>query len=82
MDKSGVLDPHRMYPRFTPRADDELSMMAEIAVDACHKAMAAAGKMPEDIDAVICGASNMQRADPPWPSKFNRPWASTVSRST
>ncbi len=64
MDKSGVLDPHRMYPRFTPRADDELSMMAEIAVDACHKAMAAAGKKPEDIDAVICGASNMQRAYP------------------
>ena len=38
-------------------------MMAEIAVDACHKAMAAAGK-GLNIDAVICGASNMQRAYP------------------
>lgn len=64
MDKSGILDPQRMYPRFTPRADDELSMMAEIAVDACRKAMEAAGKKPEDVDAVICGASNMQRAYP------------------
>lgn len=64
MDKSGILDPQRMYPRFTPRADDELSMMAEIAGDACRKAMEAAGKKPEDVDAVICGASNMQRAYP------------------
>jgi beta-ketodecanoyl-[acyl-carrier-protein] synthase len=64
MDKEGILDPARMHPRFVPRPDDQLSLMAEIAVDAARKAMAQAGKKPEDIDAVICSASNMQRAYP------------------
>jgi beta-ketodecanoyl-[acyl-carrier-protein] synthase len=64
IDKDGVLDPHRMYPRFSERADDELSLMAEIAVLAAKQAMAQAGKQGADIDAVICSASNMQRAYP------------------
>jgi beta-ketodecanoyl-[acyl-carrier-protein] synthase len=64
LDKAGVLDPTRMYPRFEERADDQLSLMAEIAVDACKQALAAAGKQPGDVDAVICAASNMQRAYP------------------
>ena len=44
MDKAGVLDPTRMRPQFEPRPDEELSLMAEIAVDAAQQAMAAAGK--------------------------------------
>ncbi|MDO9238030.1 MAG: beta-ketoacyl-ACP synthase III [Aquabacterium sp.] len=64
IDKEGVLDPSRMYPRFVERADDQLSLMAEIAVDAAKKAMAQAGKKGEDIDAVICSSANMQRAYP------------------
>ncbi|MBA4344793.1 MAG: beta-ketoacyl-ACP synthase III [Methylibium sp.] len=64
IDKAGVLDPTRMYPRFEERADDQLSLMAEIAVDAGAKALAAAGKKPEDVDLVICSAANMQRAYP------------------
>lgn len=64
LDKEGVLDPTRMYPRFQERADDELSLMAEIAVDAARQAIAAAGKKPEDIDAVLCASANMQRAYP------------------
>ena len=64
MDKEGVLDVNRMYPRLAERSDDQLSLMAEIAVDACKKALAAAGKTPADVDAVICSASNMQRAYP------------------
>jgi beta-ketodecanoyl-[acyl-carrier-protein] synthase len=64
MDKAGVLDPARMFPRFEERADDQISLMAEIAVDACRQALAAAGKQPSDVDAVICAASNMQRAYP------------------
>lgn len=64
MDKDGVLDPSRMYPRFVERPDDQLSLMAEIAVDAAKKAMAQAGKKGEDIDAVICSSANMQRAYP------------------
>ena len=64
IDKEGVLDPTRMYPRFQERADDQLSLMAEIAVDAGRKALEAAGKKPEDVDAVICSAANMQRPYP------------------
>ena len=64
LDKAGVLDPTRMKPRFAPRADDELSLMAEIAVAAAKQAMAAAGKQGSDIDGVLCAAANMQRAYP------------------
>ncbi len=64
IDKAGVLDPTRMRPHFAPRPDGELSLMAEIAVDAAKKAMAAAGKQPSDIDGVLCAAANMQRAYP------------------
>ena len=64
IEKSGVVDPARMRPRFTERGDDELSLMAEIAVDACRKALAAAGKTGADVDAIFCAASNMQRAYP------------------
>jgi beta-ketodecanoyl-[acyl-carrier-protein] synthase len=64
MDKEGVLDVNRMYPRLQERADDQLSLMAEIAVEAAKKAMAQAGKQGSDIDAVICSSANMQRAYP------------------
>jgi len=64
MDKEGVLDPQRLRPRFAPRRNDELSLQAEIAVGAGRQALAAAGRDPTDIDAVICAASNMQRPYP------------------
>jgi len=64
IDKTGVLDPARMKPRFEPRPDEQLSLMAEIAVHAAKKAMAAAGKTGADIDGVLCAAANMQRAYP------------------
>ena len=64
IDKAGVLDPTRMRPHFEPRPDGELSLMAEIAVDAARQAMAAAGKTGADIDGVLCAAANMQRAYP------------------
>jgi len=64
IDKTGVLDPTRMKPHFAPRPDDQISLMAEIAVDAARKAMAAAGKQGSDIDSVLCAAANMQRAYP------------------
>ncbi len=62
--KDGVLDPTRMYPRFQPRPDDQLSLMAEIAVDAARQALDAAGRSGADVDMVLCAASNMQRAYP------------------
>jgi beta-ketodecanoyl-[acyl-carrier-protein] synthase len=64
IDKAGVLDPTRMRPKFEPRPDSELSLMAEIAVDASKKALAAAGKEAAQVDAVLCAAANMQRAYP------------------
>ncbi len=64
LEKEGVLDPTRMKPRFTPRTDGELSLMAEIAVAAAKQALAAAGKQGSDIDGVLCAAANMQRAYP------------------
>lgn len=64
LDKSGVLDPARMYPKLPVRADDEPSFMAEMAVDAALQAMAQAGRSAADIDAVICAASNHERAYP------------------
>ncbi len=63
-DKAGVLDPERMRPRFAERRNDELSLMAEIGAIAARDAMQQAGKAAADVDAVICAASNMQRAYP------------------
>jgi beta-ketodecanoyl-[acyl-carrier-protein] synthase len=64
MDKAGVLDPHRMRPRFATRPDGELSMMAEIGVKAAQDALQKAGKTAADVDGLICAAANMQRAYP------------------
>ena len=64
MEKEGILNPDRLHPYFKERPNSELSMMAEIAVDAGRKAMEDAGLVAADIDAVICSASNMQRAYP------------------
>ena len=64
MDKAGVLDPQRMRPKFAPRANDEVSMQAAMAIAAGRDALAAAGRLPADIDMVLCAASNMQRAYP------------------
>ena len=64
VDKSGVLDPGVMHPLLRQRSDDEPSLMAEMGVDAAQQALAQAGKKPEDVDAVICAASNLERAYP------------------
>jgi beta-ketodecanoyl-[acyl-carrier-protein] synthase len=64
LEKEGVLDPTRMKPKFEPRPDEALSLMAEIAVHAGRQAIAAAGRVPADVDAVLCAAANMQRAYP------------------
>ena len=53
-----------MHPLLRQRSDDEPSIMAEMGVDACQKALAAAGKTAADVGAVICAASNLERAYP------------------
>ena len=64
LDKAGVLDPARMYPRLAARPDDAPSQMAEMAVTACGDALTQAGVDAGEIDAVICAASNHERAYP------------------
>jgi len=64
LDKTGVLDPERMVPHLPERSNDELSILAEMAVKAAQEAIAAWGKPVSEIGAVLCAASNMQRPYP------------------
>ncbi|MDZ4108476.1 MAG: beta-ketoacyl-ACP synthase III [Brevundimonas sp.] len=64
LDKTGVLDPERMVPHLPERSNDELSIMAEMAVAAARQAIAAWGKPVSEIGAVLCAASNMPRPYP------------------
>lgn len=64
IDKSGTLDPAIMTPRIPERPNDELSVLAEIGVAAARQAMAQAGRTADQVDGVICAASNMQRGYP------------------
>jgi len=64
MDKRGVTDPRVMRPIIPERPNEEISILAEIAVAAAREAIARWGKSAGEIDAVICAASNMQRAYP------------------
>ncbi len=64
MDKQGVLDPKRLRPRIRLRSEDEISIQAEICLVAAREALAQAGREGADIDAIIVGCSNLQRAYP------------------
>ncbi len=64
LDKKGVLDPSVMHPLLRQRGDDEPSVMTEMGVDAARRALSQAGREPEDVGAVICAASNLERAYP------------------
>lgn len=62
--KEGALDITRMKPKIAPRADDELSHQAEIAVEAARLALASANVTADEIDAVIVSCAYTQRAYP------------------
>ena len=64
VEKSGVLDPERMRPHLPTRTEDELGIQAEMALPAVHEALAMAGRTGADVDAIIVGCSNLQRAYP------------------
>ncbi len=64
MSKASLLDPAVMAPRWKERPNQELSVLAEIGVAAAADALARAGRSADDVDAVLCAASNMQRAYP------------------
>ncbi len=64
VDKTGLVDPERMAPNIPERPNEEISVLAEMAVAAAREAIARWGKPVSEIGAVICAASNMQRAYP------------------
>ena len=64
MSKASLLDPAVMAPRWPERPNDEISVLAEMGVKAAQDALARAGRDPSQVDAVLCAASNMQRAYP------------------
>jgi beta-ketodecanoyl-[acyl-carrier-protein] synthase len=64
MDKSGLVDPDVMRPVIPERSNEEISVLAEMAVEAARQAIERWGKDVSEIGAVICAASNMQRAYP------------------
>lgn len=64
VDKSGLVDPDLMRPVIPERPNNQISVLAEIAVEAAKQAIERWGKDVSQIGAVICAASNMQRAYP------------------
>lgn len=64
MNKSGILDPGLLQPVLAPRADEALSLQAEMCVSAATQALSKAGLAAKDIDVVIVACSNFQRAYP------------------
>lgn len=64
INKGGILDPDRLVPVLPERPNEAQSIQCEISVAAAREAMDQAGKRPQDIDAVIVAASNMQRPYP------------------
>jgi len=64
MDKAGILDINRMAPHIPARPNSEISVLAEMAVNAARDAMHSAELNASDIDVVICAASNLQRGYP------------------
>lgn len=63
-DKSGLTDPERLCPNIPDRAEDQLSIQAEYAINAAKRALAVAGRAGEDVDLVVLGAANLQRMYP------------------
>jgi len=64
LDKQGVLDVERMVPDIPERPNEQLSLMAEVAVIAAKQALERAGRAASDVDAVICSCSSLQRPYP------------------
>lgn len=64
IDKAGILDPARMAPEIPERSNDQISVLAEMAVLAAQDAISRWGKPTSRIGAVLCAASNMQRPYP------------------
>jgi beta-ketodecanoyl-[acyl-carrier-protein] synthase len=62
--KEGMLDPDVMCPRLPERANEEISLSAEMGLAAAKQALDAARRTPADVDGIIVAASIMQRPYP------------------
>ena len=63
-EKSGILDIDRMMPLLTERDNEELSLQAEMGVEAAKEAMKNANISAKEIDVVIFASLSIQRAYP------------------
>ena len=63
-DKRGILDINRMRPKLDERSNSQISILAEMAIKASKEAISQAEIDASDLDAVICGCANLQRAYP------------------
>jgi beta-ketodecanoyl-[acyl-carrier-protein] synthase len=63
-DKTGLIDPERLWPNIPDRPEDQISIQAEYAVHAARKALEVAGRAGEDVDLIVLGASCLQRSYP------------------
>jgi len=64
MEASGILDPDRMRPRMPQRANDALSVQAEMGMAAASQALDEAGIRADQLDLIIVACSNLQRPYP------------------
>ena len=64
IEKEGILDPNRMRPHFPIRADDEMSLQCEMAIESAKAALKQANRNPEDVDCLIISCSAFQRSYP------------------
>jgi beta-ketodecanoyl-[acyl-carrier-protein] synthase len=64
VDRKGILDPTIMAPRIPERPNDANSLQCEMSLTAAKEALAQANVTPDQIDLVIVGCSNHQRAYP------------------
>lgn len=65
IDKKGILDPKIMAPIFAAKVlGEELSIMAQMGVDALNQALHSANLTGADLDGIICACSNFQRVYP------------------
>jgi len=64
LNKSGILDPDRLAPFIPERPDEQISVQAEIGVNAARAALQQAGRDISEVDAVLVACSNMARPYP------------------
>lgn len=64
VDSKGILDPNIMHPIIRQRSDFELSLQAEMGVNAAKEALTQANKDTQNVDVVIVACTQNQRAYP------------------